>query len=326
VALGLADPSIAVADMTAQEAAIPHPNEMGLLASFVRSVEAAAKKAGQHFQDFLGKVSGKFQAAKEQVRKYRLFTKEKSKAAKDRKVAQMTSVIEGINQTLGKALTLAAEKGRKLRGYAVVARRKLAELHDTTAKLIPQIRHWLRTGHGKVINLHIPQLYSIVRGKAGKAVEFGLSWGVTRLGGGYVLASMAGKKSDFTDTTYAVQAVEDLIGLFGEAPRAFAYDRAGYSEENVRRLGELGVQEIGLAPRGRAAWAVEGKVKEDLVRERTMIEGCIGTIKHLKFGFNLPDARSASMMGVCGQRAVLGLNLTKLVRGVAEKQGIVLAG
>jgi hypothetical protein len=31
------------------------------------------------------------------------------------------------------------------------------------------------------------------------------------------------------------------------------------------------------------------------------------------------------MMGVCGQRAVLGLNLTKLLRGAAKKQGIALA-
>jgi hypothetical protein len=31
------------------------------------------------------------------------------------------------------------------------------------------------------------------------------------------------------------------------------------------------------------------------------------------------------MMGVCGQRAVLGLNLTKLLRGAAEKQRIALA-
>ena len=31
------------------------------------------------------------------------------------------------------------------------------------------------------------------------------------------------------------------------------------------------------------------------------------------------------MMGVRGQRAVLGLNLTKLLRGVAEKKGIALA-
>jgi hypothetical protein len=56
-----------------------------------------------------------------------------------------------------------------------------------------------------------------------------------------------------------------------------------------------------------------------------MVEGSIGTIKCLKYGFNRPEARSAAMMGVCGQRAVLGLNLTKLFRGVAGKQGIALA-
>src|SRR5664279_6440928 len=71
VALGLADPQVAVADMTAQEAAIPHPNEMGLLGGFVRSIEAAARKAGQSFQGFLGKVNGKFRAAKEKLRKSR---------------------------------------------------------------------------------------------------------------------------------------------------------------------------------------------------------------------------------------------------------------
>jgi hypothetical protein len=204
VELGLADAKVAVADMTAQEAAIPHPNEMGLLGGFVRSIEAAAWKAGKSFKDFLGKAQGKFQSAKEQVRKYRLFAKGKSKAVKDRMVAQMTSITEGINQKLGKALAVAAEQGRKLRGHAVVARRKLAESHSTMGKLVPQIRHWLRTGFvasGKIINLHIPQLYSIVRGKVGKAVEFGLSWGITRLRGGFVLATMASDKTDFTDST-----------------------------------------------------------------------------------------------------------------------------
>jgi hypothetical protein len=54
VALGLADPRVAVADTTAQEAAIPHPNEMGLLASFVRAVQSAAGKAGQAIRRFVG--------------------------------------------------------------------------------------------------------------------------------------------------------------------------------------------------------------------------------------------------------------------------------
>ena len=262
------------------------------------------------------------------MRKYRLFAKSKTKAAKDRMVAQMTSAVEGINHKLGKALAVASEQGRKLRGHAVVARRKLAELHETMGKLVPQIRHWLRTGFvapGKIINLHIPQLYSIVRGKVGKAVEFGLSWGITRLRGGFILATMASAKTDFTDSTYAVRAVEDLVALFGKPPRSYAYDRGGYSAQNVERLGDLGVRDIGLAPRGRAPWEVRGKVKDRLIRERALVEGSIGTIKCSKYGFNRPAARSAAMMGVCGQRAVLGLNLTKLLRGAAGKRGIALA-
>lgn len=123
VALGLADPKVAVADMTAQEAGIPHPNEMGLLGGFVKSVAAAAKRAGQGFQSFLDKVHGKLRAAKQHIRKYRLFGKDKAKAAKDRMVAQMTKVIEGVNQDLGKATASVVAQGQRLRGRAVAARR-----------------------------------------------------------------------------------------------------------------------------------------------------------------------------------------------------------
>ena len=80
-----------------------------------------------------------------------------------------------------------------------------------------------------------------------------------------------------------------------------------------------------MAPRGRRPWQVEGKVKDRLIRERALVEGSIGTIKCPKYGFNRPAARSAAMMGVCGQRAVLGLNLTNLVRGAAGKRDLVLA-
>ena len=328
VQLGLADTKLAVADMTAQEAAIPHPNEMGLLAGFVRSVQAAAQKTGKVLKDFVAQAAGSIKAAKEQLRKYRLFAKSKTKEGKDRMVAQMTRIVEGLNQELGKALAVANEQGHKLRGHAVVAQGKLLELHDTMSKLVPQIRHWLRTGFvasGKVLNLHIPELYSIVRGKVGKAVEFGISWGITRLGGGFVLATMARSKSELTDSKFAVRAVERLKALFGKAPQAYAYDRGGYSTQNVNDLRKLGVRDVGLAPRGRVAWQVNGRVREKLIAERALVEGSIGTLKSPKYGFNRPAARSIAMMGVCGQRAALGLNLTKLLRGVAQKQGMALA-
>jgi hypothetical protein len=319
--LGFADAQVAVADMTAQEAAIPHPNEMGLMGGFLRSVEKAAEKTGRVFKDFLDKAAGTLKAAKEKVREYRLFAK--TKEVKDRVMLEMAKLVEGLNCRLGETLEQASKARRKLRRHAIVAQDKLHGLQRTMADLLPQIRHWLRTGRvaaGKIINLHIPELYSIVRGKVGKPVEFGVSWGITRLRGGFVLATMARDREDLHDTTFAVQAVEDLAALFGKAPRSYAYDRAGHSAKNIGRLRNLGVRDIGLAPRGHTAWAVKGQVKEELIRERTLVEGSIGTIKRQRYGFNRPAAQSVAMMGVCGQRAVLGFNLGKLVRGIAQKR------
>ena len=71
---------------------------------------------------------------------------------------------------------------------------------------------------------------------------------------------------------------------------------------------------------------MSGTVKEKLVSERAQVEGGIGVIKGGKYGFNRPAARSANTMGMCGQRAVLGFNLNKLVRGLAERKGMELAG
>jgi hypothetical protein len=85
------------------------------------------------------------------------------------------------------------------------------------------------------------------------------------------------------------------------------------------------VRDVGLAPRGKTPWEVEGIVKARLIKERALVEGSIGTIMSSKYGFNRPAARSVAMMGVCGQRAVLGLNLTKLARGAAQNRGVVLA-
>jgi len=129
----------------------------------------------------------------------------------------------------------------------------------------------VRTGKvaaGKIINIHIPELYSIVRGKAGKAVEFGLKWGFARLRGGFVLATLAREKADLPDSRFALQAVEQHIALFGKPPKSYAYDRGGYSRENVEKLRAKGVEQVGLAPRGKAKWAVEKEVRDELVNER----------------------------------------------------------
>jgi IS5 family transposase len=325
----LADPSLLVADTTAQEAAIPYPNEVGLMATFLTTVAAASAKGGQALKGFVGKAVEKFKAAKKKVREFRLFSKTWTKATKDQMTAELATLVEGVQRQLGQALTSAASGTQRLGKYARLATEKVKQLHATMTTLLPQIRYWLKTGFvaaDKIISLHIPELYSVVRGKMGKTVEFGLTWGVRRLKGGYLLASVATSRRELVDARFAVKAVEDHIALFGKAPRAYAYDRGGWSADNVAALKKLGVTDVGLAPRGKAEWKVSGATKKKLVNERARVEGGIGTIKHAKYGFNRPAAQSARMMGFCGQSAVLGFNLNKLVRELAKRAEVRLVG
>ena len=323
----LADPSVVVGDTTAQEAAIPHPNEMGLMAAFVSTVVGASKRADEVMNKFIERAALLVDAAKKKAREYRLFAKDAKKAGKDRMMAQMSSIIEQLNAGLGRALKSAPQS--RLKKYGLVARKTLEQLHETMKKLAPQIRYWLKTGFvasGKVINLYVPELYSIVRGKVGKTVEFGLSWGIRRLRGGYLLATMASVKNELVDHKFVLSAVDEHIALFGKPPKAYAYDRGGWSEQNVAELKKMGVKEVGLAPRGKAPWNISGRAKEKLISERAQIEGGIGSIKHAKYGFNRPAARSVKMMGACGQLAVLGFNLNKVVRELAKREKRQLVG
>jgi hypothetical protein len=332
----LADPTVVVADTTAQEAAIPYPNEMGLMATFVSAVVAASKSVaaaktnlGRALKGFVVNTGRLVQTAQRKLREYRLFAKDKTKAAKDGMVKGMATVVAKIQKQLGAALKRGAAAKETLRKHSKVAWAKLEQLSQTMGKLLPQIRYWLNTGRvakNKIINLSIPELYAIVRGKAGKAVEFGLKWGIARLRGGFLLATLGSGKHKIEDSQFATQAVKNHIALFGKAPKGYAYDRGGWSQDNVADIKKLGVKNVGLAPRGKAKWAVGGKVKSELINERAQVEAGIGTIKCGKYGFNKPTAKSVDTMAAAGQRAVLGYNLNKLVRGLAARRKMVLVG
>lgn len=234
---------------------------MGHLAAFMASVALASQKAGRALQEFAKQSVATFKAAKEKLRRHRLFAK--TREGRLKLLKEMVGLVETTQARLAVALAAGGQAKERLVRYGKVAQAKAARLHETMKRLLPQVRHWMRTGKvatGKIINVHIPELYSIVRGKVGKAVEFGLKWGFTRLRGGFILAKVSLDRGELTDTKFAVQAVEGCITLFDKAPRAYAYDRGGWSKENVARLKRLKVKQVGLAPPG--AGAVAGQWEE----------------------------------------------------------------
>jgi hypothetical protein len=243
------------------------------------------------------------------VRRSHLFAKTKEQKRKvGKKLYHTVKEFHGL-------LKDCLHRGTQVRSKASLELERLSKLMET---LLPQIRHFLDTGFvasKKIIHLQMAELYAIVRGKAGKSVEFGLKWGISRIDG-FVLGFLIDHGAHASDQRFCLQAIKEHIGLFGEAPSTYGFDRGGYSKANIKKSKKLGVKNVGIAPTGKAKWHVSEKKAEVIRRERAQVEGLIGNVKSKKYGFNKPNAKSVRAMETCGHRSFLGFNLMKAVRKI----------
>lgn len=309
-------------DTTAQEAKIPHPTEVGLMNSLAKSTEKAMGVLGRKAGLIKGKILSKIVTIKKLVRKYRLFAK--TKEVRKEVTQEILKLSRDLTDKIGKCLD--QMKG-SFKGHQKTAQARLQRLRDIFQKLSPQIAYFLKRGkvaRDKIISLFQTDLRSIVRGKAGKKVEFGIKWGVNQIRGGYIsLFRMEGKNSE---QEYAVEGVRHHIKLFGEAPGEYGYDRGGWSAPHIEKIEKLGVKRVAVAPKGKTNWRVSDRCKKRMVNERAQVEGKIGTTKH--YGLNKPEARTTSGMYRSARRAELRFNLTRFMKDMfpeAMKVGMVEA-
>lgn len=305
--LGLLDPKKLMSDTTAQEAMIPYPNEVGLMSRFSQLVSKGLKKVAGKFSEIKGKVKEAAKKVKSLVRNSHLFAKTKEEKRKVGKKLYHTSL--EIQELLKKCLS----RGGEVRSKQA---KELARLSSVMETLFPQILYFLETGFvasKKIIHLQMIELYSIVRGKAGKSVEFGLKWGISRIDG-FVMGFLMNNGTNVSDKKFCLQAVKEHIACFATPPETYGFDRGGYSQSNIKKLKKLKVKNIGVAPAGKAKWQVSEKMAESIRRERAQVEGVIGALKSSKYKFNKPYARSVRSMETCAQRSFLGYNLSKAVR------------
>jgi hypothetical protein len=311
---GIIDSTTVMSDTTAQEAKIPYPNEVGLMARFMELINKNVKKVGGKFQGIKVTVKEAAKKVKHLLRNSHLFAKTQEQK---RKVAKkMYHTVKSVHKELQDLLA----NGYKLSSKAGQEIARLSEVMET---LLPQMLYFIETGFvasKKIIHLQMTELYSIVRQKAGKKVEFGLKWGINRIGGGFVQGFLLNGGEHRSDKKFCLEGVDQHMAVFGAAPKVYGFDRGGYSKANIKKLTKRGVKHVGVAPKGGADWAVSATMQEKIKRERAQVEGSIGTIKSDKYGFNKPNARSTEAMARCGQRAITGFNLMKLVRGVGKLQ------
>jgi hypothetical protein len=313
---GFVDEGVLSADTTAQELLIGYPNEPGILRGLSQRVGRALTQLKQRGVRGLEGALDQVQTILRSVKEHHLFTQTKA----DKREVLVRILREGgelMVQTrpLLDALVSSADRVTQR------ARGQLWAMHEVIKPLSGQIVQWITTGKvakDKIVHVGIPQARAIVRDKAGKRVEFGLAYLISRLGGGYLFGTWIAANAD--ERQMPLKALEGYRSIFGPqaTPELVVYDRGGDCTQTRQQLALAGVKDVGIQPKGQRPWSVAEGVREQIRTERGQTEGVIGTLKSNRYQFNKPKARLWPTLEMAGPRSILSFNLNKFMRDLVE--------
>ena len=313
---GFANIGILSSDTTAQELPIGYPNEPSILRGLAqrcgRALTGLKKRGVRGVESALGQVETILKTVKE----HHLFAK--GKAVK-RQV--LTRLLSEVGQLVAQTRPLVGRLAQSHDAVIQRAARRLLAMHEVAKGLVPQIVQWMLTGvvaKGKILHAGLTQARAIVRNKAGKKVEFGLPYLLSRLGGGYVFGTLLQGAVD--ETKMPLQALRDYRAIFGAqaTPELLVYDRGGGVGATMDQVAKEGVKQVGIQPRGKRPWRVAEAVRDVVRSERGKTEGIIGTLKTDKYKFNKPKERLWQTLEMAGPKSILSFNLNKLMRDLVR--------
>ena len=314
--LGFADVSILSSDTTAQELPIGYPNEPSILRGIAQRCGRALVKLKTRGVWGVDAALAQVQTILRSVKAHHLFAK-----GTQAKRQVLIRLLTEVGQLMVQTRPMVTQLGQRCDRVTQSARATLGAMHEVAKRLIPQIVQWITTGvvaQGNILHAGVTQARAIVRNKAGKKVEFGLPYLLSRLGGGYVFGTRSRGVMD--ESKMPVQALAGYRAIFGAqaTPTLVVYDRGGSATATVRALAHEGVREIGIQPTGHGAWHVAEAVRETVRSERGKTEGIIGTLKTDTYGFNKPKEHLWQTLEMAGPRSLLAYNLNKLMRDLVR--------
>jgi IS5 family transposase len=190
------------------------------------------------------------------------------------------------------------------------------------AKCVKQARERVLEGkpvpnEKKIFSIFEPHTELLIRGKKGKAVEFGHMVELRQVDGGLITHYRVHERRP-AEAPLLVPAVEAHQELFGRVPEVCAADRGFYAKEELQKVEVLGVKEVCVPKKGKRTAAEEEREHSRWFKRgqafRAGIEGMISVLKRgygwrrcLREGF----ARFESWVG----GGVLARNLVWLAGG-----------
>ena len=284
-------------DTTAVESDVHFPMDSTLLLDCVRVLSRLIGKAQKSDDLLVGKWRARLKNAKRLTQKLlrggkRMHTSTRKKLyrhlihAAERTMARALEVRARIEQGEGRVGSV--EQVWALQSLSL----EIAHYLPLAEQCVHQARERVLNGNAvpndkKIFSIFEPHTELLIRGKAGKEMEFGHMVEINQVEGGLITHYATHPKRP-AEPPLLVQAVETHKKIFGHVPETGAGDKGFYSKESVEKLEGMGVSKVCVAKKGRRNEEEEQREKSFWFKAAQAFRaGIEGTISVLKRAFGL---------------------------------------
>ena len=218
-----------------------------------------------------------------------------------------------LRRNIGQLEALLAEYAGELKAHE----REFMKTRLKTVKRIyaQQLELWLtkaRSVKGRIVSLHMPHIRPIVRGKAGRNIEFGAKALLSWVDGYCFLDKLCFEA--YNEGEHLAGSLEKYKERFGTYPASSTGDGIFGSRANRQQLKELGVRG-GFKALGRGAAIKENRAwyLRQHKKRASRMEGIIGLGKN-RFGLDRVKYRIAGGEEIWARLGLMAMNLSTALR------------
>jgi transposase, IS5 family len=284
-------------DTTVMEADIHYPTDSSLLCDCVRVLSRLIGHVRKIDPQLVGTGRARLKNARRLAQKIARGGKSLHKATRRKWYGQIIAATERMMTWAAEVQTkIDAGQGRVTRNLDHIELQTLAaeikHYLPLTEKCVRQARERVlketRVPNAeKIFSIFEPHTELLIRGKAGKDVEFGHMVEVQQIEGGLITNYTVHEQRP-VEPSLLEKAITRHREVFGHAPKECATDKGFYSPQAVAKAAELGVEKVCVPKKGRRNDEEETREKSRWFKLaqafRAGIEGTISVLKRV-FGW-----------------------------------------
>lgn len=258
-------------DATVYPEAIRYPTDVGLLNRarewLVDKIDEIGKRVGKRPRTYKRKARQDYLSYSKRRRK----TKQSVQKIKKALLQYVRRNLKQIDELIMVARVMGEEVGIEVKKRLKIVRRVYEQQRE-------MYREKKRRIENRIVSLHKPEIRPIIRGKAGKKVEFGPKTALSHVDGFVFMDHVS--HDNFNEALLVTRQVELFQEKFGKKPRWCVGDGIYGNRANRKFLNENGIRSA-FIPLGRRAEkdATDVRWRKKMQRKRNEIEGSIGHSK-----------------------------------------------